>query len=411
MSTSVSKLMSRSRFAVIGASISLLAFISIYIAFAAISLSTSTAYTQNFDGIGTSATATLPTDWKVDKQTTAVRTVGTYGAATTTTNLAGGASLSSSAGNGIYNFGSGTTTTGPDRAIGFLASGTGTASGNLYAQLVNNTGGTLSGLQISYDVEKYRNGLNANGFRIQMFYSSDGTTWTNAGSDFLTSFAADLNNSGFTTAPGATISVTNKTLSSSIPNGANIYLAWNYSVASGTTVTNAQALAVDNVSILGLAGGSTNPSGVGSANPNTVQAGNQTLLTVTVTPGTNPNSTGLGVVGDLTSIGGSATQSFFDNGTNGDVTAGDNVFSYQATVAANSTGGAKTLPITISDAQLRTGSTSIALTVQAPTNPSIAGAANPATVAQGGTTLLTGTVTAGTFPTSTGLTVSGNLSS
>src|SRR5207245_11597792 len=117
-------------------------------------------YSQNFDGIGTTAIATLPTDFRVDKLSTA-RTVGTYTAATTATALLGGANLSSSAGNAIYNFGSGTTTTGPDRAVGFLSSSGGTNSGNLYAKLTNNSGGTLSGLNISYDVEKYRNGSNA----------------------------------------------------------------------------------------------------------------------------------------------------------------------------------------------------------------------------------------------------------
>ncbi|MGA9995799.1 MAG: lamin tail domain-containing protein, partial [Pyrinomonadaceae bacterium] len=113
-------------------------------------------------------------------------------------------------------------------------------------------------------------------------------------------------------------------------------------------------------------GGSTSPTGVGAANPNPVMTGNTTLLTVTVTPGTNPASTGITVTGDLTSIGGSATQTFFDNATNGDVTAGDNIFSFLATVAMATTGGVKTLPISIADAQARTGSTSISLTVQTP---------------------------------------------
>lgn len=113
-------------------------------------------------------------------------------------------------------------------------------------------------------------------------------------------------------------------------------------------------------------GGPTNPTGVGAANPASVVAGGSTLLTVTVTPGANPTSTGLSVTGDLTAIGGSAAQSFFDDGSNGDVTAGDNVFSFQATVAAGTTPGAKTLPASITDAQARSGSASIALEVQAP---------------------------------------------
>ncbi len=110
-------------------------------------------------------------------------------------------------------------------------------------------------------------------------------------------------------------------------------------------------------------GGSTNPSGVGAANPSSVIQGSSTLLTVTVTPGTGPASTGLAVTGDLSSIGGSATQQFFDNATNGDVMAGDNIFSFQATVAPATATGPKSLPITITDAQMRMGSTSISLTV------------------------------------------------
>ena len=225
---------------------------------AAMSLSTTTPMTQSFDGIGTTATATLPADFRADRPTT-VRTVGSYAAAGTATTQVGGANLSGTATNGIYNFGSGTTTTGPDRAVGFLSSGSATQSGNLYVQLTNSTGGALSGLQIAYAVEKYRGGSNPAGFRFQLFYSPDGVTWTSAGPDFLTSFAADGANTGFSPAPGATVTV-NAPLSVSIADGSQFYLAWNYSVASGTTTTNAQALAIDDISILGLAAGESAPS-------------------------------------------------------------------------------------------------------------------------------------------------------
>ena len=104
-------------------------------------------------------------------------------------------------------------------------------------------------------------------------------------------------------------------------------------------------------------------AGVGSADPDLLTAGEATLLAVAVTPGTAPPSTGLAVEGDLTPIGGSATQPFFDDGTNGDVTAGDHVFSFATTAAANTTPGTKSLPISMSDDQGRTGSTSITLTV------------------------------------------------
>src|SRR5262249_48849585 len=52
--------------------------------------------------------------------------------------------------------------------------------------------------------------------------------------------------------------------------------------------------------------------------------------------------------------------------THGDATAGDNVFSFQATVVAATTAGVKTLPFSTTDNQTRTGCGSISLTVTAP---------------------------------------------
>jgi uncharacterized protein len=109
--------------------------------------------------------------------------------------------------------------------------------------------------------------------------------------------------------------------------------------------------------------GPSNPTGTGAADPDMVKAGDTTLLSVEVTPGENPPSSGLAVSCDLSAIGGSSTQAFFDDGSNGDVTGGDNTFSYQATVAAGTTAGDKTLGCTIGDAESRSGSASIALNV------------------------------------------------
>jgi VCBS repeat-containing protein len=107
------------------------------------------------------------------------------------------------------------------------------------------------------------------------------------------------------------------------------------------------------------------PIGVGAASPDTVFAGDSTLLTVAVTPGNFPPSTGLAVSCDLSSIGGSVTQAFSDDGTNGDVTGGDNTFSYSVVIPNATTAGAKSLTCTVSDAQGRTSSTSIGLTIGA----------------------------------------------
>jgi endonuclease G len=359
----------------VSVTVAVVALVSVYVAFAAISLSTSVAYTQNFDSMGiplsSPTPSNLPVDFRLSTASTP-RAISSFLTATTQTLRVGGANLSTTAANGSYNFGAGTTALGnSDRAPGFLSSGTATVSGNLYAQLVNNTGGTLTGLQISYDVEKYRNGSNPAGFRYQLFYSLDGNSWTNAGPDFFTSFAPDADNSGFANAPGATVSVSNKTLNVSVANGANVFLVWNYSVITGSTSTNAPALAIDNVSILGIGGAvATNPSGVGNANPNSVLPGESSTLTVAVTPGTNPSSTALSVTADLSSIGGSANQQFFDDGlSGGDTAAGDNVFTYTAVVASLTSPGAKSLPFSIGDAQSRSGSGSISLTVQQPPPP------------------------------------------
>ncbi len=207
--------------------------------------------TQNFDSLGVTAIATLPFRWKVDKNTT-VRTVGTYTSAVSATEQYAGNTMSSTAANGIYNYGAGTANSATDRAVGGLSSSSSSKSVNIYTALTNAGVGNLSGLQISYDIEKYRTGTNAAGFSVQMYYSTDGSTWTNAGTDFLTSFAGDATTAGYASAPGTTSSVSNKTLAVSVSSGSTIYLAWNYAVTSGTTTTYAQALGLDNVSITGL---------------------------------------------------------------------------------------------------------------------------------------------------------------
>ena len=107
----------------------------------------------------------------------------------------------------------------------------------------------------------------------------------------------------------------------------------------------------------------TPPSGVGTATPSGLPAGNSTLLTVAATPGANPVSTGMGVTCSLTAIGGGASQAFYDDGTNGDATNGDSTFSYIAMVNASTPTGAKSLPCTITDAQGRTGPATIKLVV------------------------------------------------
>jgi hypothetical protein len=102
------------------------------------------------------------------------------------------------------------------------------------------------------------------------------------------------------------------------------------------------------------------------ANPNNVAPGATTLLTVTVFPATKPPSTGITVFGNLSNIGGAINQQFYDDGTNGDVTAGDNIFSCRATIPAGTDGGVYAVPVNASDAQMRAISGTINITVNGP---------------------------------------------
>lgn len=113
-------------------------------------------------------------------------------------------------------------------------------------------------------------------------------------------------------------------------------------------------------------GGGTNLFASITANPAYVSPGANTLLAVTVIPAAIPPSTGITVVGDLTDIGGNATQTFFDDGTNGDVTAGDNVFSYSAAVPLGTIGGVHNVTAVAADAQARTVNLNQPLTINAP---------------------------------------------
>ncbi len=86
-------------------------------------------------------------------------------------------------------------------------------------------------------------------------------------------------------------------------------------------------------------------------------------LLVAVTPGYNPTSIGLSVTGDVSALGVFASAAFHDDGQNGDAVAGDNIFSFQTTVPSDLPGGSKAVPVSVTDSQGRSGSTTITLNV------------------------------------------------
>jgi len=109
----------------------------------------------------------------------------------------------------------------------------------------------------------------------------------------------------------------------------------------------------------------TNLVAVGAASPSVVAASQAVLLTVKVTPAANPISAGIAVNANLTLLGGSASQGFYDDGTHGDVLAGDNVFTFGLLVSSNVVPGGLNLSVTASDTQGRSAVASIPLTTVA----------------------------------------------
>jgi DNA/RNA endonuclease G (NUC1) len=323
----------------------------------------------------------------------------------------------------LYSFGAASGPTVSERALGSIGSG---STGTIYygVRLVNNTGGTITSLDISYIAEQWRTGGSSTAtpsvaqlvdFQYQVANAGAITGINNPATGWADFDTLDFSSPIFGTTAAAALdgnAAANRvskasTLTVTVNSGQEIWLRWR----DVDHANNDHGMAIDEFSVKANGAGSTNPSGVGAANPNSVAVGGTTLLTVAVTPGASPTSTGLAVSANLSSIGGSSAQQFFDDGSNGDATPGDNTFSYSATVANGTTGGAKTLPAVITDAQSRTGNANISLTVTTPTPPSGVGAANPSTVLAGASSTLTVTVTPGSNPTSTGITVTGDLSS
>ncbi|MBX3358876.1 MAG: lamin tail domain-containing protein [Phycisphaeraceae bacterium] len=138
-----------------------------------------------------------------------------------------------------------------------------------------------------------------------------------------------------------------------------------YSAATATsTYAGGGTNRFDMVTVSGMGSSPTPPTGSGAAQPGAI-CSTETTVTVSVAAsgGLNPPSTGITVTANLSTIGGSASQTLFDDGTNGDTVPGDGVFSYTATLPGNLTPGSRSLGFTVADAQARSSNGSITLAV------------------------------------------------
>jgi len=212
-----------------------------------------TKITQDFNSMwdATAGTATLdlPQGWRVDRNMTAARTLGSFESASSSVMYSGGANLASNASNGTWNFISSSTP--GDCSVGGLSTtvSNGTRCINVMTHIKNAADEPVSKLSVNYDIEKYRDGNNDAGFAVQLYTSTDGVTWNSAGDDFYTYFAPDAATQGAATVPITTTAVSEKQLKVDIAAGAEIYLAWNISVASGSSPNKAMGLSIDNVEI------------------------------------------------------------------------------------------------------------------------------------------------------------------
>lgn len=212
--------------------------------------STATPYTQDFNTLITSGTSsTLPTGWKLlETGTNANTTLAADAGSTATGNT--------------YSYGTGT---GTDRAFGGLLSGS--LVPTIGVQITNNTGATITSLNISYTGEEWRLGTAARTDQLDFQYSTTATslstgTWTDFNAlDFVTPATAttgakDGNAAANRTAKSAVIT------GLSIPNGATFWLRWNDFDASGAD----DGLAIDDFSIQ-LVGADVTPPTATTFNP------------------------------------------------------------------------------------------------------------------------------------------------
>jgi autotransporter-associated beta strand protein len=246
----------------------------------------STANTQNFDGMGSTTTATLPTGFKVNGN----NTTPDWATGTTATTQAGGTSgtgaLTGTSGGGTYNFANGVTASATDRALGFLTSGSYASPNSLILKITNNTGVTINNLDITFDYEKYRAGTRA--WNLTFFHgSATNPTTSNTSGDQ----AYGVDGANAVVNPPTTISKTVNLTGLSIANGASYYIKWTSTGLAGST--NSQGIAVDNFSITATTSATTTLSTSG-----TLAAVNTTYGTASASP-TSFNVSGTNITGGI----------------------------------------------------------------------------------------------------------------
>lgn len=243
--------------------------------------------TQDFNTIGSTAAATLPTGWRVSSVANDI--IYANGASVTTN--AGGTTgtgvLTSSSVGGCYNFANGANATSTDRAVGFLTSGSYAQSRSIMLELRNNTGAIITNLTVNFEIEKYRSGTRS--FDFDFYHGSDGANWTNYTPGDQSFAPGDATNSTVYNPP-TTYYKSVSLASLSIPIGGAYYLRWEYNSGVGNPSTNAMGIGLDNVEItagscgseLNVKDGASNVACGGTINFGSVNVGNTFTKNITI---------------------------------------------------------------------------------------------------------------------------------
>jgi hypothetical protein len=255
--------------------------ISNNIAKAQVAIPNTTTLSQPFT-IGATATASLPTGWKMTAPGTASPTWANVNNVTATLQQA---SSGSPVTGSRYNWGNSVTTT--DRAIGFMTSGSYASPSSIMVQYQNTNASNLTSLTVAYDLERYR--INTAAASVQFFYSTDGSTWTAVPAGDIAATSLPTGTSAYNFNPSGAPSnvncgVINKTGISitgiNIVNNGFLYLRWNLN----TTGASSQGIGIDNVSVTAAFASVTAPVASGGSPTGTYNSAFSYNLVATQSP-------------------------------------------------------------------------------------------------------------------------------
>ncbi|WP_254509452.1 beta strand repeat-containing protein [Anatilimnocola floriformis] len=197
-----------------------------------------TPFVENFDGMGSAGTAALPSGFRGGADYATGATTATFAYGSTGTGVVTGTSSG-----GIINWANGVTASSTDRALGFLNTGSYTSPKSFFVAVTNNSGSTITSLNIEWDYEKYRSGSRQYDWTFFHGSTSAATIAETGGNQ---SYAADAGNATVSNPPLTTAKSVSLT-GLSIPAGTVYYLRWTYTGLGGST--NGQGIGIDNLKV------------------------------------------------------------------------------------------------------------------------------------------------------------------